>query len=240
MSLVRILLPLNPKPSGPPSTTTSTPPPPPPRPRRSTPPSPPTTPPTSPPSTSPPAQGKLLQLLAETQRPHRILEIGTLGGYSTICLARALPPNGKLITLELDPKHAKVALANIAHAGLSHLVELRLGPALDSLAQLHAEHAEPFDLIFLDANKDGYPDYLTAALPLTRPGTLILADNVIRDGEILDPATPDPNVQGVRRFFDLLSTDPASPPPPSKPSAAKATTASPSSASLASKAGSRK
>ena len=159
-----------------------------------------------------PAQGKLLQLLAETQRPHRILEIGTLGGYSTICLARSLPPDGKLITLELDPHHAKIALANIAHAGLAPLVELRLGPALDSLHQLHAElqsgESAPFDLIFLDANKDGYPDYLTAALPLTRPGTLILADNVIRDGEILDPATPDPNVQGVRRFFDLLSADP--------------------------------
>jgi predicted O-methyltransferase YrrM len=155
-----------------------------------------------------PSQGKLLQLLAETQRPQRILEIGTLGGYSTICLARALPPGGKLITLELDPKHAKVALANIAHAGLSNLVELRLGPALDSLAQLHAEHADPFDLIFLDANKDGYPLYLTAALQLARPGTLILADNVIRDGEIIDPTNPDPNVQGVRRFFELLGADP--------------------------------
>jgi len=155
-----------------------------------------------------PSQGKLLQLLAETQRPQRILEIGTLGGYSTICLARALPPDGKLITLELDPHHAEVALANIAHAGLAHAVELRLGPALDSLAQLHAERTDPFDLIFLDANKDGYPLYLTAALKLARPGTLILADNVIRDGEIIDPATTDPNVQGVRRFFELLGSDP--------------------------------
>jgi predicted O-methyltransferase YrrM len=154
-----------------------------------------------------PSQGKLLQLLAEIQGAHRILEIGTLGGYSTINLARALPPNGKLITLELDPKHAKVALANIAHAGLAHAVELRLGPALDSLAQLHAEHAEPFDLIFLDANKDGYPHYLTAALKLARPGTLILADNVIRDGEIIDSTSTDPNVQGVRRFFELLAAD---------------------------------
>ena len=155
-----------------------------------------------------PSQGKLLQLLAETQRAHRILEIGTLGGYSTINLARALPPSGKLITLELDPKHAKVALANIAHAGLAHAVELRLGPALDSLAQLHAEHVEPFDLIFLDANKDGYPLYLTAALKLARPGTLILADNVIRDGEVIDPTSTDPNVQGVRRFLELLAADP--------------------------------
>jgi predicted O-methyltransferase YrrM len=155
-----------------------------------------------------PSQGKLLQLLAETQGAHRILEIGTLGGYSTINLARALPPNGKLITLELDPHHAKVALANIAHAGLAHTVELRLGPALDSLAQLHAEHVEPFDLIFLDANKDGYPLYLTAALKLARPGTLILADNVIRDGEVIDPTSTDPNVQGVRRFFEILAADP--------------------------------
>ena len=155
-----------------------------------------------------PSQGKLLQLLAETQRAHRILEIGTLGGYSTINLARALPPDGKLITLELDPHHAEVALANIAHAGLAHAVELRLGPALDSLAQLHAEQVEPFDLIFLDANKDGYPDYLTAALKLARPGTLILADNVIRDGEVIDATSTDPNVQGVRRFLELLAADP--------------------------------
>jgi predicted O-methyltransferase YrrM len=155
-----------------------------------------------------PSQGRLLQLLAETQRAHRILEIGTLGGYSTINLARALPPGGKLITLELDPKHAKVALANIANAGLAHAVELRLGPALDSLTQLHAEHVEPFDLIFLDANKDGYPHYLTAALKLARPGTLILADNVIRDGEVIDATSTDPNVQGVRRFFELLAADP--------------------------------
>ena len=155
-----------------------------------------------------PSQGKLLQLLAETQRPQRILEIGTLGGYSTINLARALQPGGKLVTLELDPHHAKVALANIAHAGLAHAVELRLGPALDSLAQLHAEHVEPFDLIFLDANKDGYPHYLTAALKLARPGTLILADNVIRDGEVIDPTSTDPNVQGVRRFLETLAADP--------------------------------
>jgi len=155
-----------------------------------------------------PSQGKLLQLLAETQGAHRILEIGTLGGYSTINLARALPAGGKLITLELDPHHAKVALANIAHAGLAHAVELRLGPAFDSLNQLHAERAEPFDLIFLDANKDGYPSYLTAALKLARPGTLILADNVIRDGEVIDPTSTDPNVQGVRRFFEILAADP--------------------------------
>jgi len=155
-----------------------------------------------------PIQGKLLQLLAETQQAHRILEIGTLGGYSTINLARALPPGGKLITLELDPHHAEVALANIARAGLAHAVELRLGPALDSLAQLHAERVEPFDLVFFDANKDDYPHYLAAALKLSRSGTLLLADNVIRDGAIVDPTSPDPNVQGVRRFLELLAADP--------------------------------
>lgn len=155
-----------------------------------------------------PSQGKLLQLLAETQRAHRILEIGTLGGYSTINLARALPPGGKLITLELDPHHAKVALANIAHAGLAHAVELRIGPALDSLTQLHAAQVQPFDLIFLDADKVNYPPYLTEALKLSRPGTLILADNVIRNGAVIDPNSTDPNVQGVRRFFQMLATDP--------------------------------
>ncbi len=159
-----------------------------------------------------PNQGKFLQLLAETQSARRILEIGTLGGYSTICLARALPPDGQLVTLELDPKHAGVALANVANAGLAHVVDLRLGPALVSLAQLQAEfkadHAEPFDLVFLDADKRSYPYYLTEALKLSRPGTLILADNVIRDGEIIDPSSPDPDVQGVRRFLEMLGTDP--------------------------------
>lgn len=155
-----------------------------------------------------PNQGRFLTLLAETQQARRILEIGTLGGYSTICLARALPPNGQLITLELDPHHADVARTNIARAELAHLVSLRIGPALESLAQLHAEHAEPFDLIFLDADKRSYPDYLTAALKLSRPGTLILADNVIRDGEVIDPASPDPDVHGVRRFLQMLGEDP--------------------------------
>lgn len=155
-----------------------------------------------------PTQGKFLQLLAGVQSVRRILEIGTLGGYSTLCLARALAPGGKLITLELDPKHAEVALANIAHAGLAHLVELRLGPALDSLSQLVAERADPFDLIFIDADKVSYPLYLAAALQLSRPGTLILADNVIRKGEVANPSSTDPNVQGVRRFLADLGGDP--------------------------------
>lgn len=154
-----------------------------------------------------PNQGKLLTLLAETQSAHRILEIGTLGGYSTICLARALPPGGQLITLELDPHHAEVALANIAQAGLAHAVELRLGPALDSLAKLHAEHVAPFDLIFIDADKPSYPQYLAAALKLSRPGTLILADNVIREGDAANSNSTDPNTQGVRQFLADLAAN---------------------------------
>ena len=155
-----------------------------------------------------PSQGKFLQLLGQVQGARRILELGTLGGYSTICLARALPSGGKLITLELDPKHAKVALSNIARAGLADAVELRLGPAAESVAQLAAENAGPFDMIFIDANKDGYPKYLTGALKLSRPGTLILADNVIRDGEVIDATSTDINVQGVRRFLAMLAAEP--------------------------------
>jgi predicted O-methyltransferase YrrM len=154
-----------------------------------------------------PNQGKLLHLLAKIQGSRRILEIGTLGGYSTIWLARALPSGGKLITLEAAPKHAEVACANIARAGLSSLVELRLGPALDSLSQLHEEAASPFDLIFIDADKENIPNYLDWSLRLSRPGTIIIVDNVIRDGAIIDPNDSDPRVQSVRRFFQMLSTD---------------------------------
>lgn len=155
-----------------------------------------------------PNQGKFLELLAQFQGARRILEIGTLGGYSTICLARALPHHGKLITLELDRKHAEVAVSNIAHAGLSHVVELRLGPAIESLSQLNAEKVEPFDMIFIDADKPSYPDYLPWALKLSRPGTLILADNVIRDGAVADAHSADPNVQGVRRFLEIMAAEP--------------------------------
>ncbi|MGA7158211.1 MAG: O-methyltransferase [Acidobacteriaceae bacterium] len=155
-----------------------------------------------------PNQGKLLTLLAETQSARRILEIGTLGGYSTICLARALPPGGQLVTLELDPHHAEIALANVAHAGLAHLVELRIGPALDSLTKLHDEHVAPFDLIFIDADKVSYPKYLAAALKLSRRGTLILADNVIREGDAADPNSTDINTQGVRQFLADLAANP--------------------------------
>ncbi len=155
-----------------------------------------------------PAQGKLLYLLARMQGAKRILEIGTLGGYSTIWLARALPPDGRLITLELDPKHAEVAAANIHRAGLAPLVDLRVGPALDSLAKLHAENPAPFDLIFLDADKPNNPAYLDWAVRLSRPGTVIIGDNVVRDGEIIDPANTDPRVIGTRLFIEKLGAHP--------------------------------
>ena len=154
-----------------------------------------------------PNQGKLLHLLARIQGARRILEIGTLGGYSTIWLARALPSDGKLITLEVEAKHAEVARANIQRAGLSALVELRLGPALDSLVQLCADGVRPFDFIFIDADKENIPVYLEWSVRLSRPGTIIVIDNVIREGAVIHPDDPDPRVQGVRRFFAMLATD---------------------------------
>jgi predicted O-methyltransferase YrrM len=155
-----------------------------------------------------PLQGRFLEVLARATGARRILEIGTLGGYSTIWLARALPDDGILVTLELEPKHAEIARANLAHAGLASRVDLRIGPAAKSLAVLAAEPAAPFDLIFIDADKAGYPDYLQLSLKLSRPGTLIVADNVVRDGKVIDPEDPDPNIQGVRRFIDLLAREP--------------------------------
>jgi predicted O-methyltransferase YrrM len=155
-----------------------------------------------------PNQGKLLHLLARIHGARRILEIGTLGGYSTIWLARALPTDGKLITLEVEAKHAEVARANFERAGLSSIVQLRLGPALESLSQLHKEGAKPFDLIFIDADKENIPAYLEQSLHLSRPGTVIVIDNVIRDGAVINPEDPDPRVQGVRRFFAALAADP--------------------------------
>jgi predicted O-methyltransferase YrrM len=153
-------------------------------------------------------QGRLLQLLAELQCARRILEVGTLGGYSSIWLAQALPPGGRLVTLELEPRHAEVARANIERAHLSDRVEVRVGRAVDSLAQLLAEGAGPFDLVFIDADKESYPEYLTWALRLSRPGTLIIADNVIRNGAIVDAHHPDPRVQGIRRFFEVMASEP--------------------------------
>jgi predicted O-methyltransferase YrrM len=159
-----------------------------------------------------PNQGKLLYLLAKIQGAIRILEIGTLGGYSTIWLARALPSDpdskAKLITLEVSPEHAKVALSNIDRAGLTSVVELRLGPALDSLAQLHREQTPPFDLIFIDADKPSLAAYLDWSLKLSRLGTVILCDNVIRKGAVINAQDDDPSVQGARRLFESLKANP--------------------------------
>ena len=155
-----------------------------------------------------PTQGKWLHLLTKLQGATRILEIGTLGGYSTIWLARALPPEGRLITLEFEPKHANVARSNIARAGLSNVVEIRIGPAADSLSQLYAETVPPFDLIFIDADKPNNPTYLEWALKFSRKGTLIVIDNVIRDGEIADASSTDPAVTGTRTMFEMLAANP--------------------------------
>jgi predicted O-methyltransferase YrrM len=155
-----------------------------------------------------PNQGKLLMMLARMREARRILEIGTLGGYSTIWLARALTDGGRLVTLEADPKHAEVARANIARAGLGKKVDIRLGNALDTLPRVEADGIGPFDFIFIDADKEGYPQYLTWALKLSRPGTVIVADNVVRDGQVVDAASNDASVQGVRRFNAKLAGEP--------------------------------
>lgn len=155
-----------------------------------------------------PNQGKLLQLLARMQGARNILEIGTLGGYSTIWLARALPADGRLVTLEYDPAHADVARANIARAGLDKIVEVRTGAALDSLPQLEAEGAGPFDLVFIDADKVNNPHYVAWALKLSRPGTVIIVDNVVRNGRISTPHPDDPAITGTRDMFDLVAREP--------------------------------
>ena len=154
-----------------------------------------------------PNQGKLLNLLARLQGARRILEIGTLGGYSTIWLARALPPEGRLVTLEADPKHAEVARSNLKRAGLAGQVDLRLGPALDTLPLLATDPAGPFDLVFIDADKASLADYFAWSMRLVRRGALIVVDNVVRNGAVIDAASPDPSVQGVRRFNDLLAAE---------------------------------
>ena len=154
-----------------------------------------------------PSEGKQLQLLARSIGARRILEIGTLGGYSTIWLARALPAGGRLITLEVDPRAADVAAVSIARAGLSDTVEIRLGPALDTLALLAAERPEPFDFVFIDADKRHTPDYFQFAVELARPGAWIVADNVIRNGGLVDPANESPDVLGNRRLHELLADD---------------------------------
>jgi predicted O-methyltransferase YrrM len=155
-----------------------------------------------------PSQGKLLYLLAQIQGARNILEIGTLGGYSTIWLARAMQPGGRLVTLEADSKHADLARANIARAKLSHVVELRLGAALDTLPQLVAEGRGPFNLIFIDADKQNNPGYFAWALKLSRKGSVIIVDNVVRDGAVLDPSSTDRDIQGIRRLNELLAAEP--------------------------------
>lgn len=153
-----------------------------------------------------PNQGKLLHIFARMISARRVLEIGTLGGYSTVWLARALPEGGKVVTLEANAAHAEVARSNIEGAGLAGVVELHVAPALETLARLPAE--EPFDLVFIDADKQNNPAYLEWALKLSHSGTVIIGDNVVRDGGITDPGSVDPRVQGVRRFFDMIADEP--------------------------------
>lgn len=155
-----------------------------------------------------PNQGKMLQFLARMQGARRILEVGTLGGYSTIWLARALPADGRLITLEVDPKHAEVARRNIERAGLGDVVDVRLGPGLETLPKLAAEGLGPFDMVFIDADKPHNADYFTWAVELSRPGTLIVVDNVVRGGEVVDPECDDPGTLGVHRLNDVIKAEP--------------------------------
>ena len=155
-----------------------------------------------------PLQGKFLELMIRATGARRVLEIGTLGGYSTIWIARAVGVEGKVITLELVKRHAEIAQRNLDNAGLADRVELRVAPASESLAALVAEGSGPFDFIFIDADKAGYPDYIQWSLKLSRPGTVIVADNVVRDGKVIDPDNPDPNIQGVRRFTELVAKEP--------------------------------
>lgn len=154
-------------------------------------------------------QGKLLMLLAKMQKAMNILEVGTLGGYSTIWLARALPKEGRLVSLEFDPKHVRVARENIKHAGLSGIVEIREGDARETLPILAAEQRTPFDMIFIDADKPSNPIYFEWALKLSRPGTLILVDNVVRDGAVVDSKSDDPNIIGTRALLEAVGREPS-------------------------------
>jgi len=152
-------------------------------------------------------QGKFLQLLARILGARNILEIGTLGGYSTIWMARALPEGGKIITLEADPKHADVARKNFARAGVETKVELRLGKALDTLPQIASEGRGPFDMFFIDANKSNMPEYFEWSLKLARTGSVIIADNVVREGAVLDANSKDADIQGIRRFLEMVGKE---------------------------------
>jgi predicted O-methyltransferase YrrM len=160
-----------------------------------------------PPISVSPCMGKLLHLLTRMHRVRNILEIGTLGGYSTIWMARALPADGRLLTLEADPRHAEIARSNIARAGVSHLVDVRLGPAIDTLPHLEAEGASPFDLIFIDADKANIPEYFAWSLKMSRVGSVIIVDNVVREGAVIDAGSTDAAVQGVRRFNEALAAE---------------------------------
>lgn len=155
-----------------------------------------------------PTQGKFLNILAQIQGTRRILEIGTLGGYSTIWMARALPPEGKLVTLELEPHHARVAKENFALANVQDRIELRVGEALEQLERMKAEGVESFDFIFIDADKPNNPNYLKWALQFSHRGTVIIGDNVVREGEVVNVSNQDPRVKGVREFYDLLAEEP--------------------------------
>jgi predicted O-methyltransferase YrrM len=154
-----------------------------------------------------PPQGRLLGLYVRIIGARRVLEIGTLGGYSTICMARALPEDGRLITLEIDPRHAEVARANLARAGVADRVEVRVGSARQSLDMMQAAGEGPFDLVFIDADKQSNADYFQAALAMARSGSVIICDNVVRNGKVVDAATSDPMVIGTRRFFDMLGKE---------------------------------
>ena len=155
-----------------------------------------------------PVQGRLLQLLARLAGARRVLEVGTLGGYSTIWLARGLAAGGRIVTLEADPRHAAVARENFARAGVAGVVELREGPALDTLPGVEADGMGPFDLAFIDADKQSAPEYVAWAVRFARPGAIIVLDNVVRGGEVADPHSPDARVQGVRRALALMGEDP--------------------------------
>jgi len=154
-----------------------------------------------------PALGQFLNMMVRITRAARVLEIGTLGGYSSIWMARAIPPDGHLVTLELEPKHAQVAISNFRRAGLDNRIDLRQGDALESLASLQKEQAAPFDMIFIDADKPRSAEYFSWAIRLAHPGSLIIVDNVVRNGDILNPDSDDANVQGIQRLADYLVTE---------------------------------
>jgi len=160
-----------------------------------------------PPISVTPAHGKLLHLLVRAQGAKRILEVGTLAGYSTIWLARAVPPGGRVITLEANPMHADIARANIERAGLTGRIELRLGDALATLPKLAAEKQPPFDFTFIDADRTNLAEYFDWAVRLSHPASVIIVDNVVRKGSVIDASSDDPNVKGVRRFNDRLTAD---------------------------------